>query len=134
MEMTYDGALVLPKNYVVMDEDDMMYVEGGGTGQVVAYQAIKIGVNMVFNSVLGGGTLNAVSSILRSLGTDYVVLMMKRALVKWVSARVANFIAGGIIGRIFKLATYTIGGAAAEILDRADGADDNQVYFSQVSF
>ncbi len=29
MEMCYDGALVMPSNYVVMDEEEMTYVEGG---------------------------------------------------------------------------------------------------------
>ncbi len=29
MEMTYDGALVMPSSYAVMDEDEMMYVDGG---------------------------------------------------------------------------------------------------------
>lgn len=30
MEMCYDGALVMPSNYVVMNTDEMTYVEGGG--------------------------------------------------------------------------------------------------------
>lgn len=29
MEMCYDGALVMPSNYAVMDEKEMTYVEGG---------------------------------------------------------------------------------------------------------
>ena len=29
MEMTYDGALVMPKNFAVVDEEEMTYVEGG---------------------------------------------------------------------------------------------------------
>ena len=29
MEMCYDGALVMPSSYVVMDEEEMTYVEGG---------------------------------------------------------------------------------------------------------
>ncbi len=29
MEMSYDGALVMPSSYAVMDEEEMMYVEGG---------------------------------------------------------------------------------------------------------
>lgn len=29
MEMCYDGALVMPSSYAVMDEEEMMYVEGG---------------------------------------------------------------------------------------------------------
>ena len=29
MEMCYDGALVMPSSYAMMDEEEMMYVEGG---------------------------------------------------------------------------------------------------------
>lgn len=29
MEMYYDGALVMPKNYAVVDEEEMEYVDGG---------------------------------------------------------------------------------------------------------
>ena len=36
MEMCYDGALVMPSSYAVMDEEEMTYVEGG---------AIKVRVN-----------------------------------------------------------------------------------------
>lgn len=29
MEMCYDGALVMPNNYTVVDEEEMTYVDGG---------------------------------------------------------------------------------------------------------
>ena len=29
MEMTYDGSLVMPSSYAVMQEEEMTYVEGG---------------------------------------------------------------------------------------------------------
>ena len=29
MEMCYDGALVMPSNFVVVDEEEMTYVDGG---------------------------------------------------------------------------------------------------------
>ena len=29
MSMSYDGAMVLPSSYVVVDQDEMTYVEGG---------------------------------------------------------------------------------------------------------
>lgn len=29
MELCYDGALVLPSSYAVMDEEEMTYTEGG---------------------------------------------------------------------------------------------------------
>ncbi|MCI9370376.1 MAG: hypothetical protein HFH65_08685 [Lachnospiraceae bacterium] len=31
MEMCYDGTLVMPSSYIAMDEEEMTYVEGGGT-------------------------------------------------------------------------------------------------------
>ena len=31
MTMTYDGTMVMPKNFAVVTEDEMTYVEGGGT-------------------------------------------------------------------------------------------------------
>ena len=30
MEMCYDGALVMPSSYAVMDKEEMTYVDGGG--------------------------------------------------------------------------------------------------------
>ena len=34
MEMCYDGALVMPSSYAVMNEEEMTYVEGGATAKV----------------------------------------------------------------------------------------------------
>lgn len=31
MEMCYDGMLVMPSSYAVMDEEEMTYVDGGGS-------------------------------------------------------------------------------------------------------
>lgn len=31
MDMCYDGTLVMPSSYAMMGEDEMSYVEGGGT-------------------------------------------------------------------------------------------------------
>lgn len=36
MELCYEGALVMPSSYMVMDEDEMSYLEGGGTVRVIA--------------------------------------------------------------------------------------------------
>ena len=33
MDICYDGALVLPSSYVMMEEEEMSYVEGGGVAQ-----------------------------------------------------------------------------------------------------
>ena len=34
MEMCYDGALVMPSNYAVMNEDEMTYVDGGVSARI----------------------------------------------------------------------------------------------------
>ncbi len=45
MEMCYDGALVMPSSYAIMDEEEMTYVEGGGT-LTVSYN-IKVTKNLI---------------------------------------------------------------------------------------
>lgn len=35
MEMCYDGALVMPKNYAVVNNEKMEYVDGGWSGRQV---------------------------------------------------------------------------------------------------
>ena len=41
MEMTYDGALVMPKNFAAVAEDEMTYVEGGGWGTILALKDLR---------------------------------------------------------------------------------------------
>lgn len=36
MEMCYNGALVMPSNYAVINENEMEYVEGGWSGKTFA--------------------------------------------------------------------------------------------------
>lgn len=64
MEMCYDGALVLPSSYAVMDEEEMTYVDGGWSGKTFASN-LKGAYNQykhVRNALLGGGlTLGAIA-------------------------------------------------------------------------
>ena len=43
MDMCYDGALVLPSSYAVMNEEEMTYMEGGIS--VSKYSSGKLWVN-----------------------------------------------------------------------------------------
>lgn len=133
MEMCYDGALVMPSSYAVMSEDEMCYVDGGGKAQQIVYSGVKVAANMAFYAVVGGGTLKAVSTILKGLGTKYFKSIVKNVLTKWISARVANVVAGSLLGFISGLGSLSVGGFAAEGLDRLDGANDNQIYFSRIA-
>ena len=40
MEMCYDGALVMPKNYAVVNNEKMEYVDGGWSGRQVLKNVI----------------------------------------------------------------------------------------------
>lgn len=64
MEMTYDGALVMPSSYAVMQEDEMMYLEGSFSGSMLAknlkgaYTRFKAAKRAL---LAGGLTLGAIS-------------------------------------------------------------------------
>lgn len=59
MEMSYDGTLVMPSSYAVMDEEEMTYVEGGAKSEIrgTAAQLAKEARNAML--AFGGGTLTA---------------------------------------------------------------------------
>ncbi len=133
MEMCYNGALVMPSSYAVMNEDEMTYVEGGGKVQQAVYAGVKFAGNMAFYAMVGGGTLKAAGTIIKAVGRKYFEAILKSVIVKWVSARVANFILGSVIGFIYSLGTLSMGGFVAEGLDRLDGNNDNQIYFSRIA-
>lgn len=64
--MNYDGTLVMPNNYVVMDNNEMEYLDGGGE------LWIEIGKNsFIIHALSAVGTtltISAAKSILASLG------------------------------------------------------------------
>ena len=131
MEMCYDGALVMPSNYAVMNEEEMMYVEGGGFWEKAIYHGVAFATNCAFNAILGGGTIGLVWKVIQTK-KDVIVGAIIQALSKWLNARVVNHWVGTFFGCIFDYGITSAGGALAEALDRADGKNDNQIYFSRI--
>ena len=68
MEMCYDGALVMPSNYAVMDEDEMIYVEGGRTTSCVktAAQAYNYCVSTAWSLRLMAGITGCTVAVVAS--------------------------------------------------------------------
>ena len=59
MEMCYEGALVMPSSYAVMNEEEMTYVEGGGKITIN-----RTTIKRAFNQVIGYvGTACALATI-----------------------------------------------------------------------
>lgn len=81
MEMCYDGALVMPNNYAVVDEEEMTYVDGGVDASI-KWWGVRLSLSEhetdVYCSTLnwcGGGTaLAGVISGIPTAGTATLVL------------------------------------------------------------
>lgn len=56
MEMCYEGALVMPSSYAVMNEEEMTYVEGGAVSlQMSYYYYQKYYCNLTAEGLLASG-------------------------------------------------------------------------------
>ncbi len=56
MDMCYDGALVMPSNYAVMSEEEMTYVEGGGS-ITINRTTIKKALASIWATISGVSTM-----------------------------------------------------------------------------
>ena len=84
MEMTYDGTLVMPSSYVVMEENEMMYLEGG------AYIS-----NRTLKAVIYASVFNPIGATLWGLGFYAAIGAVKRM---WTAACAALGAIGGAVG------------------------------------
>lgn len=66
MDMCYDGALVMPSSYAMMEEEEMCYFSGGGTF------CVKVGRNSFVISALSalgaGASKAAMTAVLDAIG------------------------------------------------------------------
>ena len=69
MEMCYDGALVMPSSYVAMDEEEMTYVEGGGTFRIKMNKAAV----KYLASISGTAIINIVNVAMGATGIGAIV-------------------------------------------------------------
>ena len=86
MEMTYNGTLVMPKNFVVVDEEEMTYTNGGEHYQVFIPASVcgdlanygvaaSAAVLALCGPIPGGGIIAGVAT-----GTAYAALTAYYAL------------------------------------------------------
>ena len=84
MDMCYDGTLVMPSNCVVMDEEEMTYVEGGqivsGAGGWAV--AASLGICAVFMNAVTGtfGLATALAFTATVIGAPTIVVGIIGAL------------------------------------------------------
>jgi len=102
MEMCYDGALVMPSNYAVMDEEEMTYVEGGG---VSIPRAVAKALLKKYAGSIAGKLGWCVTKLSLMAGSDAV-----------------NFMAGKVLGLVDTICSCatSIGGIASVVIDCVD--------------
>lgn len=108
MEMCYDGALVMPNNYAVVSEEEMTYVEGGGTINVtIKASTIQATIGVLGGAVSGFGIQLALDALGAALVTPIelgtagaATVAVATFLVLWngAAAAIASSIMGGIVG------------------------------------
>ena len=104
MEMTYDGALVMPKSFAVVDEEEMTYVDGGSWSGALFRDNVVGGVQRAIANYKGpilaqcGITLSVVKGW---CAYSYSWLC---AHIGWKVVKIASIV-GGIIAGIVAAAS-----------------------------
>ncbi|HEV8757916.1 TPA: SPH_0224 family bacteriocin-like peptide [Streptococcus pneumoniae] len=105
--------LVLPNNYVVLEQEEMMYIDGGFS---IPRWPVATAINIAFNGVLGGGAISLVRNYIRNYGLRRVTSAIAGAAARYVGVRVANRVAGFALSAINGFAAWmSIGDAITTI-------------------
>ncbi|CTO19826.1 TPA: SPH_0224 family bacteriocin-like peptide [Streptococcus pneumoniae] len=105
--------LVLPNNYVVLEQEEMMYLDGGFS---IPRWPVATAINIAFNGVLGGGAISLVRNYIRNYGLRRVTSAIAGAATRYVGVRVANRVAGFALSAINGFAAWmSIGDAITTI-------------------
>ncbi|HHG8395019.1 TPA: SPH_0224 family bacteriocin-like peptide [Streptococcus pneumoniae] len=105
--------LVLPNNYVVLEQEEMMYLDGGFS---IPRWPVATAINIAFNGVLGGGAISLVRNYIRNYGLRRVTSAIAGASARYVGVRVANRVAGFALSAINGFAAWmSIGDAITTI-------------------
>ncbi|HEV5836520.1 TPA: SPH_0224 family bacteriocin-like peptide [Streptococcus pneumoniae] len=105
--------LVLPNNYVVLEQEEMMYLDGGFS---IPRWPVATAINIAFNGVLGGGAISLVRNYIRNYGLRRITSAIAGAAARYVGVRVANRVAGFALSAINGFAAWmSIGDAITTI-------------------
>jgi len=127
MEMCYDGALVMPNSYAVMNEDEMMYIEGGAlkTSQLAGM------IDLAF--LAAGGAFSAVKFFGGKAAKNWLkstVPGLITTILGWVG--IGDTALGGI-GNICDAIDIawswgSLGGVIANVIDLCDGDTNGYIF------
>ncbi len=132
MDMRYDGTLLLPQKCVVMNEDEMMYVEGGiGIPNWLFAGAVNTVISAAVGGALGLGTryfrTMAIKYGERRAAVLFSSALKKQLLIKGIAAGTASA-ACGLAQAVFTVLTWATdpGNALANYIDARDKIKNNK--------
>jgi len=129
--MEYTGELVLPKNHVMVKEEEMEYLEGGGLGKhwynkrSFIATVIDVGIAIYFG-VSGYLSIARAKNIIKSLTGRTMKAKIAARLSSYVGSVFANFF-GAVIDIITAISGFSVGGMIAYGMDRLDGKNDGYI-------
>ena len=122
MEMCYDGALVMPKNYAIMSEGEMEYIEGGlswedvkniGLGILAVCGACNTVMSMFNNAVKYGAAIKGITEAAFIQGVATKVAATISKITAWITSHL-NIVAGVLAGLVAFAGGFYAGQKIAE--------------------
>jgi hypothetical protein len=114
--------LVLPNNYVALEQEEMMYLDGGLS---IHNGVLSFGINAAVNATLayfmgGGGGIALFRAAIKAVGRQTFTRQLRGALISFVGVQAANRISGTVVGFILQSGGLSVGGMLANWLDSGD--------------
>lgn len=123
--------LVLPNNCVVLEQEEMMYTDGGGVGR--NWWNSRGTLATVFDVGLaiytGGATIFSAVAIRKAIKANKGAMTrtLRSMIIKHVGSA-AGHLAGGSLDIALTVSGFSLGGAVAYGADWADGGLDGYVF------
>ncbi|MFA9413990.1 argininosuccinate lyase [Streptococcus sp. E29BA] len=121
--------LVLPNNYVVLEQEEMMYIDGGGFGKNWwnSRGTLATGIDVALAAYSLASTISGIglkATIRAHRGT--ITRVLERELGKYLPSKIG--IATGVVNLALTAVGTSIGGLLAFGADWIDGRIDGYIY------
>ncbi|HET5307764.1 TPA: SP_0115 family bacteriocin-like peptide [Streptococcus pneumoniae] len=119
--------LVLPNNYVALEQEEMMYLDGGGVGcnwwNSRGSFATVLDVDLAIYS--GGATIYSAYAIKKAISANRgaITRTLRSLIIKHVGSA-----AGHLVNTALTVTGFLLGGAIAYGVDWADGSLDGYIF------
>lgn len=128
MEICYDGALVMPSNYAVMDEEKMTYTEGGAYLNIISTDWAGALFNVALSAAIGGGGIvgSGLASYIKKVGKKEAGKLFSKTIATKLKALGLASLAGMVPLAIDTVLDHLdVGAGIAGWLDNHDASGHN---------